>query len=98
MRSFRASAVLEDDSFVVVWESTGVPEDVDGEAVMARRFDEDGKPVADEFLVNQEVAGSQRNPDVADLGCGRFVVVWLGPSADLVPGKNSVVARMFAAP
>ncbi|MBM4355951.1 MAG: hypothetical protein FJ109_19545, partial [Deltaproteobacteria bacterium] len=70
-------AVLENSSFVVVWESSDVVPDGDGDAVMAKVFDKSGNAlITDELLVNQTTAGSQNNPAVATLEEGAYVVVW----------------------
>jgi len=59
-------------NFVVVWQSgTGATA-----AVVGRRYDAAGSPLAGEFQVNATTAGSYLNPEVAMDASGNFVVLW----------------------
>jgi len=88
-------AVLEDNSFVVVWESSDIPPDGDGDAVMSKVFDKSGNPlVTDEILVNQTVIGNQNNPAVAALEGRGYAVVWTGSSGTVY----DIYVRLFKAP
>lgn len=69
-----------DGSFVVAWDSDGEDGSVDG--VYARRYDAQGVPRGDEFLVNVNTRNRQYAPRVAIDGSGGFVVVWLSNSQD----------------
>ncbi|MBM4354864.1 MAG: hypothetical protein FJ109_13925, partial [Deltaproteobacteria bacterium] len=92
-------AVLENSSFVVVWESSDVAPDGDGDAVMAKVFDKSGNPLgADELLVNQTTTGLQNNPAVAALEGRGYAVVWTNQAT--VGGVNTydVYVRLFKAP
>ena len=60
--------------FVVVWQSIGP--DGDAFSVQARRYAPAGTPLAGEFQVNTYTTSSQRDPEVAALAGGGFVVVW----------------------
>jgi len=64
---------VADVGFVVAWDATG---DGYGYGVFARRFDANGAPIGDDFQVNTDTTGDQRNADVAVASDGTFVVVW----------------------
>lgn len=61
--------------FVVVWEGMPHEGDSDG-AVLARRFDNSGGSISDDFQVNRLTTGPQGRPDVAAVADGGFLVVW----------------------
>jgi len=87
-------AMLEDNRFVIVWES----ENLDGKAngVAAKLFFEDGLPVVEsDMQVNTTTEGDQWNPDVASTGSQGYVVVWVGGTAS--PPNANVYLRMFKA-
>jgi subtilisin-like proprotein convertase family protein len=46
--------------------------------VIAQRFDRYGRPLGEEIIVNDYMAGDQKEPDVAMDDFGNFVVVWSG--------------------
>ena len=88
-----AVAVLEDNHFVVVWETPGLSYDDDQEGIAARTYDVYGLGLeTNEFLVNEETIGKQINADVAALQGNGYVVVWLTN-----PGGNnySIKGRVF---
>ena len=65
-------------NFVVVWRALNSL-DASGWGVLGRRFDAAGRPLGPEFLVNTYTTGDQRDPDVAALAGGGFVVAFHGP-------------------
>ena len=80
-------------NFVVTWSSFG--QDLDSNAVIARRYNRFGQALGDEFMVNLPNPASQRNSDVAMDDAGNFVVVWMSDGQD---GNDwGVVARVFNA-
>ncbi|MCP5155360.1 MAG: tandem-95 repeat protein [Ectothiorhodospiraceae bacterium] len=87
-----ASATLADGSYVVVWESR--LQDGSGEGVYAQRFDASGTPLGVEFRVNTTTASDQREPDVAALSGGGFVVTWTDTAID--GSGTAVMAQRFA--
>jgi hypothetical protein len=58
--------------FVVVW-ADGL---ADVQRVLARRFDNDGDPVADQFQVRQATTLDAKSPRVASDSFGNFLVAW----------------------
>ena len=65
-------------NFVVAWDSQGQDGSFGG--IYARKFDYNGNPLSEEFLVNTTTLGSQTLPAVAaDLNTGSFVAAWQGP-------------------
>ena len=69
-----AVAMGGNGAFVVVWEDFGF--DGYDQAVVARRFDSSGTPLAVEFQVNSYTLSSQDRPAVQLEGDGDFVVAW----------------------
>lgn len=68
---------LADGGFMVVWDTRG--QDGDGPnalGIFGRRYDSNGNPVGNEFLINQKTAGDQFGPGVAGLAGGGFVAKW----------------------
>ncbi len=64
--------------FVVAWSSPG---DGDSAGLFARRFDGEGNPVGNDFVVNSYTAGQQYGTFglVAHDARGNFVITWVGP-------------------
>src|SRR5437870_10689838 len=64
--------------FVVVWESFrqfGTPASYD---IFGQRYSSSGVPKGGEFLVNSYTTSVQRDPSLAVLSNGDFIVVWGG--------------------
>ena len=89
-------AMLEDNKYVVVWQSKYQDEN-DGHGVYGQRYAADGTEEGDEFRVNTETTNDQKNPSVAHLGNGKFVVAW--QSWNQVSGTSSddIYAQRYAA-
>ncbi len=66
---------LSDGGFLATWNSPYIGDSSDG-GVVARRFDANGQPVGDEFIVNSFTEGSQRNPSATLLADGGWVIMW----------------------
>lgn len=84
-------AALEGDGFVVVWDSFG--QDGDKDAIIARRFGNDGTPTGNETIVNETSASWQVAPDVTRTPSGGYVVAW--QSEDQDGSFAGVYARHF---
>ncbi len=69
-----AVAMDSDGRCVVTWTSNGQDGSLNG--VVARRLDEHGNKVGEEFQVNTLTRGSQEKPAVAVDGQGNFTIVW----------------------
>src|SRR5437762_13872922 len=72
---------LSNGGFVVTWRDFsqgvgGASGDTDGYAVKAQVFAPGGTPVGAEILVNSATANDQREPQIAALANGGFVVTW----------------------
>lgn len=65
---------LADGSFVVAW--SAAYQDGSSRGVYARRFDGDGTPLSDEFLLSARTLDYQGAPALAALADGGFVAVW----------------------
>ena len=90
-----AVAIDADGDFVVVWTSyTGQDGDLGG--IFGQRFDSDGTPNGDEFLVNTTTTGWQDVPDVAMDAEGNFLVAW-GDTAGLDGDGQGIFGRRFLA-
>jgi hypothetical protein len=80
-----------DGDFVIAWHSV---EDGDSYAVVARRYDSAGVPLAAEFQVNAFTTGPQWYPALAMQGDGDFVVTWQSLNQD---GSDlGIFARRFS--
>ncbi len=67
-------AALADGGWIAVWTSSG--QDGSSLGVFAQRYDADGNAAGGEFQVNTFTANSQREPQVAALEDGGYVVTW----------------------
>jgi hypothetical protein len=90
-----AAAALPDGSAVVVWSSYGQDGSMMG--VYARRILATGKmATTKEFQVNQYTAFNQRNPAVATLANGNYVIAWISEQERFLNSAD-VFARVFTA-
>lgn len=64
--------------------------------IFARRYDAAGNPLGPAFQVNQYSLGHQRNPSVAMLADGGFVVAWDGFGPIAGEGRNIYLRRYDA--
>jgi hypothetical protein len=84
-------AFASDGDFVIAWQS---PQDGGSDGVFARRFREDGAPLATEFQVNTYTLAFQNRPSVGVVdGSGGFVVTWHDSTQD--GSFNGIFARLF---
>lgn len=68
--------------FMVSWrDNSAVGADVNGGAIKAQLFDDAGRRVGDEFLVNTTVEGRQSNPSIVTAPGGPTVAIWIDDSA-----------------
>ena len=73
-------AGLRGGGFVATWESA----DSDGMGIYGQRFDETGRKIDFEFLVNTEESAEQLKPEVTALNDGGFFVSWHSNDPDSV--------------
>lgn len=79
-QNYSTTAALRDGRFIVTWmDGSGAVGDLDG-GVRAQLFDETGKRVGVEFLVNTTTAGLQYAQSISSLAGGGFVVTWTDKS------------------
>ena len=87
-----AVAVAAGGEFVIVWHSySGIDPSESG--VFGQRFNASGAKVGGEFQINQYTTGYQRNPRVAILVSGEFIVTW---SSEQDEQSGAVMARAYA--
>jgi hypothetical protein len=79
------------DGYIVAW--VDAESDGDDYGVLARRFDLEGRPLGDPFLVNATQAGMQNAPAIAIAPDSRFVIAYNSSDGD----KSGVFAQWFAA-
>ncbi|HEX8308115.1 MAG TPA: cadherin domain-containing protein [Allosphingosinicella sp.] len=70
------TAALANGGYVVTWQTGDTTQDGSGTAVKARLFDSSGAAVGGEFRVNSQTLLDQKDPTVAGLTDGGFVVAW----------------------
>jgi hypothetical protein len=88
-----AVAALPDGSAIIVWSSFGQDGDMYG--VFARQIKSTGAgATAKEFQVNQVTSSNQRNPAVAALPNGNYVIVWVSERERSATSAD-VYARIF---
>ncbi|WP_159690023.1 PKD domain-containing protein [Cognatazoarcus halotolerans] len=88
-------AVLNDGSYVIVWQSYG-QDDTNSDGIYAQRFGANGVAMGPEFRVNDVTDGDQLQANVAALSDGGFVVTWQDVTG--VDGSGyGVIAQRFAA-
>lgn len=73
-QQYPAIAIESNGDFVVVWESNGQDNSLQG--VYGKRFTAIGGEIGSEFSVNTFTTGNQRTADIAMDDDGDFVVVW----------------------
>lgn len=92
-----AVAALPDGSAIVTWSSYGEKGSQSMWGVYARRLTAAGKGVpAKQFLVTQYTSYNQRNPAVATLANGNYVIAWVSEQERFVNSVD-VYARIFTA-
>lgn len=69
-------AQLSDGGYIVTYASWSRNNNIQDFDIRARRYQEDGTPAADDFLVNSTIGGDQNEPRVAALQDGGFVIAW----------------------
>ncbi len=75
--------------FVIAWQG----DDANNDGIRATFYDTDGSVISEDFIVNENQVGNQRQPSVAVNDNGQFVVSWYtGPG-----GNEDIAARMFDA-
>ena len=72
--------VLSDGSFVIAWESRY--QDGSDYGIFAQRYDASGNAVGEEFQVNTYTVYNQKQPSIAALADGGFVVTWQSQRQD----------------
>jgi hypothetical protein len=85
-------------NFVVTWSSFG--QDGSGYGIYARRYNQAGTPLSNEFLVNQTTLNWQVTPDVGMDTAGNFVITWSSQrDSNVVSGAldYGIYARMYNA-
>lgn len=90
---YAPSAAMDDQGrFVVSWTSNPVGGETDGRNIEARRFQADGTPLGNQFLVHSDSAGEQDDSAIAMDSAGNFVIVW----EDMTPGdEKAIQAQIF---
>jgi WD40 repeat protein/serine/threonine protein kinase len=76
-----SAAMDAQGNFVVTWQCSS-RRDGSGWAVVARRYNAQGEPLADEFVVNTFRKDSQQFPSVAMNSRGDFLIAWQSAAQD----------------
>ena len=77
---FPAIATLTSGGFVIVWQSKN--QDGSNWGVFSQMYDKDRNKVGDEFQINSLINDAQKNPKVACLPQGGFLVTWQSKNQD----------------
>ena len=88
---------LNDGGFLITWTSRSHPEGSGGAVVgvYARKFDQHGSSVGDEFLVNTYTPSLQTNMSASPLQDGGFIITWEDWTQDPTDGYRGVYAQRF---
>ncbi|MEM1181517.1 MAG: hypothetical protein AAGM22_24450 [Acidobacteriota bacterium] len=89
-------AVVEDGTFVLVWDTEDSPGDDLDAALVGRRFDDQGAAIGGEFQVNGVTSGVQRTASVRARPDSGFAVTWVSESSGGDATENSVQFKRFA--
>ncbi|TMP37625.1 dockerin type I domain-containing protein [Pseudoalteromonas rubra] len=84
-------ARLNSESYVVVWES--LTNDYKNEGIFAQLYNFSGEAIGSKFRVNTQTQESQKNPTVALLKDGSFIVVWQTVSDNPQYGSHLLAQR-----
>lgn len=88
-----AIAILRDNGFIVVWQSSN-GKDGSGNGIFAQRYT-DGLKNGGELAVNTFTTGDQSHPAVASLADGGFIIVW--DSAEQDSSAYGIYAQRYSA-
>lgn len=92
-QSSAAVAALQGGSSVVVWSSFG--QDGSMQGIYGQRFNVSGLKAGSEFSVNQFTLFNQRDPAVAGLDNGNFIVVWVSEQ-QRIENSVDIYGRLFS--
>lgn len=76
-------------NFVITWQSDG--QDGSGSGIYARRYDAQGNPLGNEFIVNTNTANAQTFPSIAIDSSANFVITWQSSHT----GASNIYAQRF---
>jgi hypothetical protein len=82
-----AAAVSPSGEYAIAWSASS-------NNLFARRFNNSGSPLGDEFIVNSSAGGSRNNPSLAYNNRNELWIAWDGASSS---GNREVFLRRFAA-
>ncbi|MBV9929733.1 MAG: cadherin domain-containing protein [Alphaproteobacteria bacterium] len=88
---------LAGGGFVATWRTTDPGADGNDQAVKAQIFNEQGRRVGGEFLVNTAAVGAQYDPSIAALSNGGFVVTWMTLDTAQDGNNSALKAQLFSA-
>ncbi len=89
---------LADGGFAITWaDLSGTLDDPSGASVKAQIFEANGARRGNEFLVNTQTGGDQREPAITGLADGGFVVTWTDFQATTEDASGyNIKAQRFA--
>jgi hypothetical protein len=96
-----SSSVAMDDEgdFVITWSSDSYyaapSEDQSGYGVYARRYNRDGTPAGEQFLINTTKSQDQSDSSIAMDADGDFVVTWTSRNQD-TPSSRGIYAQRYS--
>ncbi len=96
-----SSSVAMDDEgdFIITWSSNSYyaapSEDQSSYGVYARRYNRDGTPAGEQFLVNTTKSQEQSNSSIATDADGDFVVTWTSRNQD-TPSSRGIYAQRYS--
>ncbi|WP_372394706.1 Hint domain-containing protein [Azospirillum sp. HJ39] len=99
-QSAPAVTALKNGGFVVVWQDsrgsvTGSGDDTLDTGIRAKIYDGSGNEVTGDFPVNTGTWGPQKDPQIAALSGGGFVIVWITEDAGADGSGSAVMAQIY---
>jgi hypothetical protein len=88
---------LAGGGFVATWRTTDPSADGSDQAVKAQIFNDQGRRVGNEFLVNTAAYGAQYDPSIAALSTGGFVVTWMTLDTGQDGSGSAIKGQLFSA-
>jgi len=88
----KAPAVATDanGNLIILWQGPGD----DGDDIWCRKFDANGLPDTNEFIININRTDEQLNPEIAINNFGRYIIVWESNSVPQ-PGDKAICGRIL---
>ena len=90
-QDYPSVTALQDGGFFVAWDENDYSTNPSTVNVEGRRFNADGTPAGDEFVISRGTDGNQYTPEVTTLANGNVIAVWM----DYRSGTQELFSRIL---